>query len=166
MPRTPEHLPRLLALVRALSKTRVLPLARLCDELGVSEADLRADIELLSLCGLPPYGPDNLIEIQVVGDRVRLSNRVLTPARAHAQRRGGGRNAPGAQDRRGRGLARDARACSSAVKKLEDALLPERREGGRRLAQARGRVASAAARRGTAGSPPCATRWRRRRAST
>jgi proteasome accessory factor C len=134
MPRTPEHLPRLLALVRALSKTRVLPLARLCDELGVSEADLRADIELLSLCGLPPYGPDNLIEIQVVGDRVRLSNRVLTPPALMLsdEEAAGMRLALKIAEAEG---WPETRALRSAVKKLEDALLPERREGGRRLAK-------------------------------
>jgi len=146
MPRAPEHLPRLLALVRALSKARVLPLARLCDELGVSEADLRADIELLSLCGLPPYGPDNLIEIQVVGDRVRLSNRVLTPPALMLsdEEAAGMRLALKIAEAEG---WPETRALKSAVRKLEDALLPERREGGRRLAKrvgvARGRAGSA-----------------------
>ena len=79
MAKAPEHIPRLLALVRALVRARELPLARLCEELGIDERELRGDIELLSLCGLPPYGPDSLIDIQVVRDRVRLSNKVLAP---------------------------------------------------------------------------------------
>ncbi len=134
MPRTPEHLPRLLALVRALAARRVLPVARLCDELGVSEADLRADIELLSLCGLPPYGPDNLIEIQVVGDKVRLSNKVLTPPplMLSDEEAAGMRLALSLAEREG---WPETRALKSAVRKLEDALLPERREGGRALAR-------------------------------
>ena len=79
MSTSPRHVPRLLALVRALAKRREIPIAQLCGELGVSERELREDIELLSLCGLPPYGPESLIDIQLVRDRVRLSNRVLTP---------------------------------------------------------------------------------------
>ena len=54
MAKAPEHIPRLLALVRALSRAGELPLAVLCDQLGIEEKELREDIELLSLCGLPP----------------------------------------------------------------------------------------------------------------
>ena len=79
MAKAPQHIPRLLHLVRILAKARELPLTRLADELGVTESELREDIELLSLCGVPPYGPENLIEIQIIGDRVRLSNRLLAP---------------------------------------------------------------------------------------
>jgi proteasome accessory factor C len=133
MPRAPEHIPRLLALVRALVRAKELPIARLCDELDVSEADLRADIELLSLCGLPPYGPDNLIEIQVVGDRVRLSNRVLAPPplQLSDEEAAGLRMALRIAEEQG---WPEKRALSSAIRKLENALLPERREGARRLA--------------------------------
>jgi hypothetical protein len=44
MAHAPEHIPRLLALVRALVSARKLPITRLCEELGVSEEELRADI--------------------------------------------------------------------------------------------------------------------------
>jgi hypothetical protein len=36
MAHAPEHIPRLLALVRALVSARKLPITRLCEELGVS----------------------------------------------------------------------------------------------------------------------------------
>ena len=134
MAKAPEHIPRLLALVRALTKTRELPIASLCDALGVDERELRADIELLSLCGLPPYGPDSLIDIQVVRDKVRLSNSVLAPPPLQLS------------DEEAAGLRvtlrlaeaqgwPERRALRSAVKKLEAVLLPERREGARRLAR-------------------------------
>jgi proteasome accessory factor C len=120
--------------VRALAKKKEIPIARLCDELGVSEAELRADIELLSLCGLPPYGPENLIDIQIVKDRVRLSNRVLTPPPLQLS------------DDEAAGLRvvlrlaeaqgwPERKALASAVRKLEAALVPARREAGRRLAR-------------------------------
>jgi predicted DNA-binding transcriptional regulator YafY len=57
MAHAPEHIPRLLALVRALVSTKRLPIARLCEELGVSEEELRADIELLSCAGCRLTGP-------------------------------------------------------------------------------------------------------------
>lgn len=134
MAKAPEHIPRLLALVRALTRARELPIASLCDALGVDEKELRADIELLSLCGLPPYGPDSLIDIQIVRDRVRLSNQVLAPPPLQLT------------DEEAAGLRvtlrlaeaqgwPERRALRSAVKKLEAVLLPERREGARRLAR-------------------------------
>ena len=144
MAKAPEHIPRLLALVRSLVRARELPLAVLCEELGVDERELREDIELLSLCGLPPYGPDSLIDIQIVRDRVRLSNKVLVPPPLQLT------------DEEAAGLRvvlrlaeaqgwPERRALASAVRKLEDALLPERREGARRLAR---RVAVAKASEG------------------
>ena len=96
------------------------------------------------MCGLPPYGPDSLIDIQVVRDRVRLSNKVLAPPALQLT------------DEEAAGLRvvlrlaeaqgwPETRALASAVKKLEEALLPERREGARRLAR---RVAVAGASEG------------------
>jgi proteasome accessory factor C len=143
MAHAPEHIPRLLALVRALVSARRLPIARLCDELGVSEEELRADIELLSLCGLPPYGPDNLIDIQVGKDGVvRMSNRVLAPPplQLSDEEAAGLRLALKLAEAQG---WPETRALGSAIRKLEAALLPERREGARRLARRVG-VATAA----------------------
>ncbi len=148
MAKAPQHIPRLLALVRALSRTRELPLARLCEELDVDERELRQDIELLSLCGLPPYGPDSLIDIQIVRDRVRLSNKVLSPPPLQLtdEEAAGLRVALRLAEAQG---WPESRALRSAVRKLEEALLPERREGARRLAR---RVA-------VAGGEARETRW-------
>lgn len=134
MPKTPEHVPRLLHLVRLLVRTKELPIARLCEELEVDETELRADIELLSLCGLPPYGPENLIEIDVVGDRVRLSNRLLSPPplQLSDEEAAGLRIALKIAEAQG---WPEKKALSSAIRKLESALIPERREGARRLAR-------------------------------
>ncbi|MGH7726580.1 MAG: helix-turn-helix transcriptional regulator [Candidatus Eiseniibacteriota bacterium] len=134
MARALEHIPRLLHLVRILARAKELPIARLCEELEVTEAELRADIELLSLCGLPPYGPDNLIEIDIVGDRVRLSNRLLAPPplQLSDEEAAGLRVALRIAEAQG---WPERKALSSAIAKLEDALLPERREGARRLAR-------------------------------
>jgi len=135
MAHAPEHIPRLLALVRALVSSKRLPLAQLAEELDISEAELRADIELLSLCGLPPYGPDNLIDIQVGKDgQVRLSNRVLAPPplQLSDEEAAGLRLALKLAEAQG---WPETRALKSAIKKLEQVLLPERREGARRLAR-------------------------------
>lgn len=134
MARAPEHIPRLLALVRALARSRELPLSTLCEQLGIEEKELREDIELLSMCGLPPYGPDSLIDIQIVRDRVRLSNKVLSPPPLQLtdEEAAGLRVTLRLAEEQG---WPERRALKSAVRKLEAALLPERREGARRLAK-------------------------------
>ncbi len=134
MSASPRHVPRLLALVRALSKRREIPLAQLCDELDVSESELREDIELLSLCGVPPYGPESLIDIQIVRDRVRMSNRVLTPPPLQLSDEEAAGLRVVSRIAQAQGWP-ESKALASAVRKLEEALVPERREAGRRLAR-------------------------------
>ena len=41
---------------------------------GVSERQLREDLELLWVCGLPGYGPGDLIDMALDGDRVTISH--------------------------------------------------------------------------------------------
>src|SRR5690606_40263136 len=45
----------------------------LAADLGVSQAQLRDDLELLWVCGLPGYGPGDLIDMAFDGDRVTLT---------------------------------------------------------------------------------------------
>jgi proteasome accessory factor C len=69
-----DHLPRLLALVPWLLAhpgTSVQDVAR---EFGVSEQQVRADIDLVWMCGLPGYGPGDLIDVVWEGERISLSN--------------------------------------------------------------------------------------------
>jgi proteasome accessory factor C len=69
-----DHLPRLLALVPWLMAHPGTPVADVAREFEVSEAQLRKDLDLLWMCGLPGYGPGDLIDIDWHGDRVTLSN--------------------------------------------------------------------------------------------
>jgi proteasome accessory factor C len=69
-----DHLPRLLALVPWLLAHPDTPVAEAAREFDVTEAQLRKDLELLWMCGLPGYGPGDLIDIDWHGDRVTLSN--------------------------------------------------------------------------------------------
>ncbi|HKA23388.1 MAG TPA: hypothetical protein VKF80_00270 [Candidatus Eisenbacteria bacterium] len=66
------HVPRLLHLVRLLEKHGEMSLADVASELGVSEDELAEDVRLLSTCGVPPYSPADLFEIEIEGGRVRL----------------------------------------------------------------------------------------------
>jgi proteasome accessory factor C len=69
-----DHLPRLLALVPWLLGHPDTAVSEVAREFGVTEAQIRADVNLLWMCGLPGYGPGDLIDVTWHGDRVTLSN--------------------------------------------------------------------------------------------
>jgi proteasome accessory factor C len=69
-----DHLPRLLAVVPWLLAHPGTEVAEVAREFDVSEAQVRADLNLLWMCGLPGYGPGDLIDVTWQGDRVTLSN--------------------------------------------------------------------------------------------
>jgi predicted DNA-binding transcriptional regulator YafY len=71
---TTDRMTRLLALVPYLTArpdgVRVSEVAR---DFGVPERQLRSDLELLWMCGLPGYGPGDLIDLAFEGERVRVT---------------------------------------------------------------------------------------------
>jgi predicted DNA-binding transcriptional regulator YafY len=71
---TTDRMTRLLALVPYLTArpdgVRVAEVAR---DFGVPERQVRSDLELLWMCGLPGYGPGDLIDLAFEGDRVRVT---------------------------------------------------------------------------------------------
>jgi proteasome accessory factor C len=69
-----DRLPRLLALVPWLLAHPGTPVPEVARVFGVSERQLRADLDLLWMCGLPGHGPGDLIDVEYSGDRVTLSN--------------------------------------------------------------------------------------------
>jgi proteasome accessory factor C len=50
-----------------------IALAEAAADLGVTEKQLREDLELLWMCGLPGYGPGDLIDMAFDGDRVTIT---------------------------------------------------------------------------------------------
>jgi proteasome accessory factor C len=69
-----DHLPRLLALVPWLLAHPGTEVAEVAREFDVTEAQVRADVNLLWMCGLPGYTPGDLIDVTWHGNRVTLSN--------------------------------------------------------------------------------------------
>ena len=67
-----ERLSRLLALVPWLVQHDGVTLAACAEHFGVSEEQLQADLELLIVCGLPGYGPDQLVDIQFWDDDLEI----------------------------------------------------------------------------------------------
>jgi proteasome accessory factor C len=68
-----ERLGRLLNLVPYLLARPGITLAEVATDLQVSERQLREDLELLWVCGLPGYGPGDLIDMAFDGDRVTIT---------------------------------------------------------------------------------------------
>ena len=67
------RLERLLMLVPWVMANPEATVAEICDRFKMSQEDLVADIELLFLCGLPPFGPGDLIEAWIDGDHVHIA---------------------------------------------------------------------------------------------
>lgn len=67
------RLPRLLSLVPYLQARPGVPIAEAAADFGVTERQLRRDLELLWMCGLPGYGPGDLIDLSFAGDTVTVT---------------------------------------------------------------------------------------------
>ncbi len=88
---TSRRLRRLLALVGWLAQVGEAPIADAAERFGMSEKELVAELELAACCGIPPYTPDTLMEIEVSEHAVRAflpeeyaRPRRLTPAEGFA----------------------------------------------------------------------------------
>lgn len=68
-----DRLARLLNLVPYLLARPGIEVAEAATDLGVTERQLREDLELLWVCGLPGYGPGDLIDMAFDGDRVTIT---------------------------------------------------------------------------------------------
>ncbi len=68
-----ERLPRLLALVPYLIARPGILVEEAAGDFGVSAKQLRKDLELLWMCGLPGYGPGDLIDLSFEGDTISVN---------------------------------------------------------------------------------------------
>jgi proteasome accessory factor C len=67
-----ERLPRLLALVPYLQARPNIAVAEAAADFGVTESQLRRDLTLLWMCGLPGHGPGDLIDLSFEGETVSV----------------------------------------------------------------------------------------------
>ncbi|HXY43456.1 MAG TPA: WYL domain-containing protein [Acidimicrobiales bacterium] len=65
-----ERLRRLLAILVHLARVGEADLVEVADRFSIGEDELVHELELAACCGVPPYSPDELIELFVDGDRV------------------------------------------------------------------------------------------------
>ncbi|MHA6800345.1 helix-turn-helix transcriptional regulator [Bounagaea algeriensis] len=68
-----ERVPRLLTLVPYLLNHPGIRIAEAAADFGVTEQQLRRDLELLWMCGLPGYGPGDLIDLSFDSDTVTVT---------------------------------------------------------------------------------------------
>jgi len=68
-----DRLARLLNLVPYLLARPGVEIAQAAADLGTTARQLREDLELLWVCGLPGYGPGDLIDMAFDGDRVTIT---------------------------------------------------------------------------------------------
>ncbi len=68
-----DRLPRLLALVPYLLARPGVPIDEAAADFDVTPRQLRRDLELLWMCGLPGYGPGDLIDLSFEGDTVTVT---------------------------------------------------------------------------------------------
>jgi proteasome accessory factor C len=71
-PAAEERLGRLLAIVPWVAANDGPAIAEVCRRFEVAERELLADLELLFLCGVYPFTPDVLIEVDIADGRVWL----------------------------------------------------------------------------------------------
>ncbi len=69
---TAMHTRRMLALLSYLKQGETLLLADLAAAVGASEAETAADLAALSFCGVPPFTPDEMIDLAIDGDTVTV----------------------------------------------------------------------------------------------
>jgi proteasome accessory factor C len=121
-PPAQDRLARLLAIVPWVAAEDGPLISEVCERFGVSERDLLADLDLLFLCGVHPFTPDALIEVDVADGRVwiRFADYFRRPLRL---------TAPEGLALLGAGAALDALpggtpdgALARALAKLEDVL--------------------------------------------
>lgn len=68
-----DRLPRLLALVPYLIARPGIPVDEAAADFGVTPKQLRRDLELLWMCGLPGYGPGDLIDLSFEGETITVT---------------------------------------------------------------------------------------------
>ncbi|MGM1059197.1 helix-turn-helix transcriptional regulator [Saccharothrix sp. Mg75] len=68
-----DRLPRLLALVPYLLARPGIPIDEVAEDFEVTPKQIRKDLELLWMCGLPGYGPGDLIDLSFEGETVTVT---------------------------------------------------------------------------------------------
>ncbi len=72
-PTSADRLRRLLAMLPWLASAGGASVRDLAERFGLPDDEVVAELEMAACCGLPPYSPDQLIELIIDGDRVEAN---------------------------------------------------------------------------------------------
>ncbi|MGQ0848794.1 MAG: helix-turn-helix transcriptional regulator [Actinomycetota bacterium] len=121
--RTASRLSRILAMIPWVIANPGASVAEVCERFGYSERDLAQDLNIVFVCGLPGYGPGDLMEAEIVDDEVVIDAADyfadaprLAPTEALALLASGLALI---------GLGQSSDALESAVEKLTRTLMPD-----------------------------------------
>ena len=80
---TTDRLRRILVLVPWLMAHPGTMVEEVCERFGITARGLSADLDMLFMCGLPPFGPGDLIEVSIEDGRVsiRMADFLARPPR-------------------------------------------------------------------------------------
>jgi len=70
--RTTERLKRILVLVPWVMAHQEATVSEVCERFGITRDELASDVDVLMMCGLPPFGPGDLIEAFIEEDHVQI----------------------------------------------------------------------------------------------
>jgi proteasome accessory factor C len=70
--RTTERLKRILVLVPWVIANPTATVDEVCARFGITRDELASDVDVLMMCGLPPFGPGDLIEAFIEEDHVQI----------------------------------------------------------------------------------------------
>ena len=70
--RTTERLKRILVLVPWVIANPDATVEEVCERFGITREELVSDVDVLMMCGLPPFGPGDLIEAFIEEDHVQI----------------------------------------------------------------------------------------------
>ena len=71
--RTTERLKRILVLVPWVIANPDATVGEVCERFGITHEELASDVDVLMMCGLPPFGPGDLIEAFIEEDHVQIA---------------------------------------------------------------------------------------------
>jgi len=131
--RTVDRLRRIVVLVPWVIADPGCTVDEVCERFGISVEQLSADLSMLMVCGLPPFGPGDLIEASIEGGRVwiRMADYLERPPRLTASE-------AVALLVMGRAAAQlpgvESASLTSALGKLAGALPPHEEEAARQIA--------------------------------
>src|SRR5437879_6707490 len=70
--RTTERLKRILVLVPWVIANPDATVEEVCERFAITREELVSDVDVLMMCGLPPFGPGDLIEAFIEEDHVQI----------------------------------------------------------------------------------------------